>query len=29
MEDMNMKKLMEIKDLCKTYVIEKHQNNVL
>ncbi|MBP5187426.1 MAG: ABC transporter ATP-binding protein [Clostridiales bacterium] len=24
-----MKKLMEVKDLCKTYVIEKRQNNVL
>ena len=24
-----MKKLMEIRDLCKTYVIEKRQNNVL
>ncbi len=24
-----MKKLMEVKDLCKTYVIEKQQNNVL
>ena len=24
-----MKKVMEVKDLCKTYVIEKRQNNVL
>ena len=24
-----MKKLMEVKDLCKTYVVEKRQNNVL
>ena len=24
-----MKKVLEIKDLCKTYVIEKRQNNVL
>ena len=24
-----MKKILEVKDLCKTYVVNKHQNNVL